>query len=82
MKSLYRSLAGLLLLILSFPAMAGRCPLEMNKIDAALAASPSLSNAQLSRVMELRASGEKKHKSGKHRDSVKDLAEAKKLLGL
>ena len=82
MKSLYRSLAGLLLLILSLPVMAGQCPLDMSKIDAALAASPSLSNADMARVKELRASGEKKHKSGKHRDSVKDLAEAKELLGL
>ena len=82
MKLLYRSLAGLSLLILSLPVMAGQCPLDMNKIDTALAASPSLSNADMSRVKELRASGEKNHKSGKHRDSVKDLAEAKKLLGL
>ncbi len=82
MKSLYKTIPGLLLLVLSFPIMAGQCPVDMKKIDAALAGSPSLSNADMSRVKELRASGEKKHKSGKHKDSVKDLADAKKLLGL
>ena len=82
MKSLYKSIPGLLLLLLSFPALAGQCPGDMKKIDAALAASPSISAADMSRVMELRASGGKLHKSGKHQDSVNALAEAKKLLDL
>ena len=82
MKSLYKTIPGLLLLILSFPALAYHCPADMKKIDAALAASPSISDADMSRVQELRASGEKLHKAGKHQDSVNDLAEAMKLLGL
>ncbi len=82
MKSLYKSIPGLLLLILSFPALASQCPGDMKKIDAALAGSPSISNENMSRVKELRASGEKLHQSGKHQGSVNDLAEAMKLLSL
>ena len=82
MKSLYKCIPGLLLLLLSFPALAFHCPGDMKKIDAALAASPSISSDDMARVIELRASGEKLHKSGKHQDSVNDLAEAVKLLGL
>ena len=82
MKSLYKSIPGLLLLILSFPALAMHCPADMKKIDAALAGSPSISNENMSRVKELRASGEKLHQSGKHQGSVNDLAEAMKLLSL
>lgn len=82
MKSLYKSIPGLLLLLLSFPALAGQCPADMKKIDAALADNPSISNEDMSRVKELRASGEKLHQSGKHQGSVNDLAEAMKLLGL
>ena len=82
MKSLYKSIPGLLLLIMSIPALAYHCPADMKKIDAALAAGPSLSNSDMSRVKELRASGEKLHKSGTHQNSVNDLAEAMKLLGI
>ncbi len=82
MKPLYKTIAGLLLLIFSLPAMAGQCPRDMQKIDAALADSPSLSYADMSSVEKLRASGEEKHKSGSHGDSVNDLAKAMKLLGI
>jgi hypothetical protein len=80
MKLLYKSIPGLLLLILSFPALAMHCPADMKKIDAALATNPSISSENLARVKELRASGETLHKAGKHQDSVNDLAEAMKLL--
>lgn len=82
MKSLRKIIPSLLLLMLAPPAFAGQCPLDMKKIDAALADGSSLSSADMARVKELRASGEKLHKSGKHADSVNDLAAAKKILGL
>ncbi|MFV2032526.1 MAG: hypothetical protein ACC663_08520 [Gammaproteobacteria bacterium] len=82
MTKLYKSIPVFLLLLFSLPAMASQCPGEWKKIDAALAANPSLSAANMSHVKELRASGEKMHKAGKHQKALKDLAEAKKLLGI
>ncbi len=76
------TLATAVLLAMSLPAFAGSCPLEMKKIDAALAANPALSASDMERVKELRAAGEQLHKSGKHGDSVARLNEAKKLLGI
>ncbi len=58
------------------------CPGEMKAIDAKLATSPKLSEADMSKVKKLRADGEQQHKDGKHADSMKTLAEAKKILGL
>jgi hypothetical protein len=54
----------------------------MKKIDAALAASPQLSAAQLDEVKTLRAMGEKQHKSGQHKQSVGTLKQAKTILGI
>ncbi len=54
----------------------------MKKIDAAMAGNPSLSSNQMASVNELRASGEANHKAGKHKESVDDLAKAKKILGI
>ncbi len=82
MKKIYKGIPAILLLLLSFPAMAYHCPPDMKKIDAALAGNPSISAADLSRVKALRASGETYHQSGKHQDSVDDLAKAMKLLGI
>ena len=76
------TLATAILLAMSLPAFAGSCPLDMKKIDAALAANPDLSASEMDRVKELRATGEQLHKSGKHADSVARLNEAKKLLGI
>lgn len=64
------------------PTFAGQCPLDMAAIDAALAASPALSEAQLAEVQALRAEGEALHASGDHGASVATLAEAKALLGI
>lgn len=63
-------------------AFAHNCPNEMKAIDAKLATSPKLSPADLTKVKELRADGEKFHKEGKHDDSMKALGGAKKLLGI
>jgi hypothetical protein len=63
-------------------ALAHGCPREMAAIDARLAASPKLSDADKAKVQKLRADGEAAHKAGKHDDSMKLLAEAKKILGI
>lgn len=79
-KFIKTSLAFILMLF-CIPAFAGSCPKDMKAIDAALAENPSISASDMSRVKELRAEGEKLHKSGKHADSVTALHEALKLLG-
>ena len=63
-------------------AWAHNCPNEMKAIDAKLATKPNLSKADSDKVMQLRASGEAHHKAGRHDESMKDLGEAKKLLGI
>ncbi|MGD8350053.1 MAG: hypothetical protein PVI79_12480 [Gammaproteobacteria bacterium] len=82
MKILHKVLPGVTLLALSLPAFASHCPSDMKKIDAALASNPSLSYGTMTRVKELRKSGEMQHKSGNHAQSIKDLHEAMGLLGL
>jgi hypothetical protein len=67
--------------LFSAPAFAGQCPVDMKKIDAALA-NASLSTAQLAEVTALRTEGESQHKSGDHGDSVATLAKAKAILGI
>ena len=63
-------------------AFAFHCPMDMKKIDAALAKNPSLTSAQLSEVKRLRAEGETLHKAGKPQESVDTLAKAMKMLGI
>lgn len=63
-------------------ALAHNCPNEMKAIDAKLATNPKLADADAAKVKKLRADGEAQHKAGKHDDSMKSLAEAKKLLGI
>lgn len=58
------------------------CPGEMKVVDAKLATSPKMSDADMAKVKQLRADGEKLHKEGKHTESMKALADAKKLLGV
>jgi hypothetical protein len=69
-------------LLFAGAAWAHNCPNEMKAIDAKLATKPSLSKENMDKVMSLRASGEAHHKAGKHTESMKDLGDAKKLLGL
>jgi hypothetical protein len=63
-------------------AWAHNCPNEMKAIDAKLAAKPTLSKENMDKVTALRASGEAHHKAGKHSESMKDLGDAKKILGI
>lgn len=66
---------------LAGPAFAFHCPKDMAAIDAALPTA-QLSEADKTKVMELRATGEQQHKSGDHASSVKTLAQAKEMLGI
>ena len=77
-----RHLVAALALTFSAGAFAMQCPLDMKKIDAALAQNPSLSSSEIARVKQLRAEGEELHKSGKHGESVQKLGEAKRMLGI
>ena len=63
-------------------AWAHNCPNEMKAIDAKLSSKPQLSKANADKVAALRKSGEEHHKAGRHDASMKDLGEAKKLLGI
>ena len=82
MKSLTLSAVALALALASGTVIAGECPADMKKIDAALAKNPSLDMSQMEKVKELRATGEQLHKSGKHGESVKALREAMEILGI
>ena len=66
---------------LAAPAYAGSCPKHMADIDKALQ-SASLDSAKKAQVQKLRADGEAKHKAGRHADSVKDLMQAKQIMGI
>jgi hypothetical protein len=70
------------LIALAGSALAHNCPNEMKAIDAKLATKPQMSKADMDKVTKLRADGEAAHKAGKHDDSMKALAEAKKMLGI
>ncbi|MCY7371672.1 MAG: hypothetical protein LH479_12655 [Polaromonas sp.] len=63
-------------------AFANSCPMQMKEIDAKIATSPKLSDADMGKVKTLRADGEAFHKAGKHAESEKALGDAKKLLGM
>jgi hypothetical protein len=62
-------------------AFASSCPMEMKAIDAKLKTA-DLSKENKDKVEKLRKSGEDHHKAGKHAESMKDLNEAKKILGI
>jgi hypothetical protein len=72
---------GSLILFSATIAAAHGCPGEMRAIDAKVP-SANLPAAEMSKVKALREEGEKLHKEGKHAESMKALAEAKKLLGV
>jgi hypothetical protein len=65
----------------STAAFAGNCPVVMGEIDAALQTA-SLSEADMTKVKELRAKGEELHAAGDHAGSMAALNEAKGLLGM
>lgn len=63
-------------------AHAHGCPGEMRAIDAKLQTKPQLTAENAEKVKKLRADGEAAHKAGNHGESMRLLAEAKKLLGI
>jgi hypothetical protein len=68
--------------LLSSAAFAFHCPVDMKKIDEALAKNPKLSSQQAAEVKKYRADGEALHKAGKHQESVDTLAKAMKILNI
>ncbi len=76
------AIAAILTAVLAGPALAGQCPVDMKKIDAALAKGSQISTAQMAEVTTLRAEGETQHKGGQHGAAVKTLAKAKDILGI
>jgi hypothetical protein len=69
-------------LALAGTASAHNCPNEMKAIDAKLQTKPKLSKENADKVAHLRKTGEEHHKAGRHAESMKDLGEAKKVLGI
>jgi hypothetical protein len=69
-------------IVFAASAWAHNCPNEVKAIDAKLATNPTLSTEDMEKVKKLRDSGEANHKAGKHEESMKDLGEAKKILGI
>ena len=69
-----------LLAVFSAPAFAHNCPIQMKKIDKALAKNPSLTAEQLAEVQRVRALGEELHKVRNHDDSSDILWEAMDIL--
>ncbi|MGE6785419.1 hypothetical protein ACQKGL_23145 [Ensifer adhaerens] len=72
---------ALLLALAPATAFANQCPTMMKAIDAAMQTA-SLSQADMTKVMELRKKGEEQHQAGDHAGSEATLGEAKKLLGI
>lgn len=75
-------LAGAAFVLASGAAFAFHCPVEMKKIDEALAKNPKLTPEQLAEVKKYRAEGEALHNAGKHQESVDTLAKAEAILGI
>jgi hypothetical protein len=69
-------------LLASTSAFAFHCPMDMKKIDDALARNPALSAEQMAEVKKYRMEGESLHKAGKHQESIDTLAKAMKILGI
>ncbi|HYL90307.1 MAG TPA: hypothetical protein VEU32_16260 [Burkholderiales bacterium] len=63
-------------------AFAFHCPMDMRKIDEAMAKNPKLTAEQMAEVRKYRADGEALHKQGRHQESVDTLAKAMKILNI
>ncbi|CAN7725472.1 hypothetical protein [Mesorhizobium sp. LjNodule214] len=72
---------ALFLSVIPATAFANSCPTIMAAIDAALPTA-TLSEADLAKVKDLRAQGEKLHAAGDHAGSEAALNEAKKILSM
>jgi hypothetical protein len=74
--------AAALLAFLASPALAAHCPLDVKKIDAALAGDHGLDATQLVEVKALRDAGAQLHGSGAHGESISQLHKAMDILGI
>ena len=63
-------------------ALAGQCPLELGRVDAALKAGTELGADTLAQVMALCDNCEMLPKTGRHGQSVETLADAKAIVGI
>jgi len=77
-----RTLIATVIFAIAGSAFAMHCPLDMKKIDEALAKKPNISTEKLAEVKKLRAEGEVLHNAGKHQESVDTLAKAMAILGI
>jgi hypothetical protein len=77
-----RTLATLATMLFAGAAFAFHCPIDMKKIDEALAKNPKISEAQMQEVKKYREEGEAFHKAGKHHEAVDTLAKAMKILDI
>ena len=78
----FRTLIAAVMFAIAGSAFAMHCPMDMKKIDEALAKKPNISESQMSEVKKLRAEGEALHKAGKHQESVDTLGKAMAILGI
>ena len=78
----FRTLIAAVMFSIAGAAFAMHCPMDMKKIDEALAKKPNVSTEKLAEVKKLRAEGEELHKAGKHQESVDTLAKAMAILGI
>lgn len=74
--------AAALVALLSTPALAAHCPLDVMKIDEALAGDHGLDATQLAEVKALRDTGEELHNSGAHGEAITQLHKAMDILGI
>lgn len=70
------------LVLFAAPALAYHCPIDMAKIDEALAQNPNLGEEELADVKKYRTLGEKQHNAGDHGASVATLKKAMDILGI
>ena len=78
----FRTIIAAALFAMAGSAFANHCPMDMKKIDEALAKKPSISEAHMSEVKKWRAEGEALHKAGKHAESIEVLGKAMKVLDI
>lgn len=81
MKPRTMLLAAIFAAALSPPAFANQCPVEVKKIDEAMAGA-QLGQEQMAEVKRLRDEGQQLHEQGEHADSMARLTRAKEMLGV
>jgi len=72
-------IAAAVLAISAGPALAGHCPKDVKKLEAAMS---SMDGAKMSMAKETAAKGAELHAAGKHGESLKVLHDAMKEHGI